>query len=44
MIRPEELQHAETVAAINNPLEQSYRHDLDPDLVGEISRAVARPG
>ncbi len=41
MIRPEELQDAEIVAAINNALEQSHQRGRNPDLVEEVAKALA---
>lgn len=42
MIRPEELQDAEIVAAINNALEQAHQRGRNPKLVEEVARAVAQ--
>ena len=42
MIRPEELQNAEIVAAINNLLEGVRQRGRNPDLVAEVARAVAQ--
>jgi hypothetical protein len=41
MIRPEELQNAEVVAAINNALEATQQRGRNPDLVAEVARVVA---
>jgi hypothetical protein len=41
MIRPEELRHAEIVAAINNVLQRESQRERNPALVEEIVRAVA---
>ena len=42
MIRPELLEDAETVAAINNVLEGARQKRRNPELVDEVSRSVAR--
>ena len=42
MIRPEELQNAEIVAAINNALEGVHQRGRNPELVAEIARAVTQ--
>ena len=42
MIRPEELQNAEVVAAINNVLEAAHQRGRNPELVAEVVRAVAQ--
>ena len=42
MIRPELLEEAETVAAINNVLEGARQKGRNPTLVEEVSRSVAR--
>lgn len=41
MIRREELQDAEAVAAINNVLERAHQIGRNPDLVEEVAQAVA---
>lgn len=41
MIRPEQLQEAEVVAAINNALELAHQRGRNPELVEEVTRAVA---
>ena len=42
MIRPEELQNAESVATINNALEGFRQRGRNPELVAEIARAVGQ--
>lgn len=42
MIRPDELRDAEVVAAINNALEGAHQRGRNPELVVEITRAIAR--
>ena len=42
MIRPELLEDAETVAAINNVLEGARQRCRNPELVEEVSRSVSR--
>lgn len=41
MIRPEELQEAQVVAAINNALEAAHQRGRNPDLVEEVTRELA---
>ena len=42
MIRPEQREEAEIVAAINNALEQSQQRGRNPRLVEEVTQAVAQ--
>jgi len=42
MIRPEVLADAETVAAVNNALQSAHQRGRNPDLVAEVTRAVAQ--
>jgi transcriptional regulator with XRE-family HTH domain len=41
MIRPEQLREAEVVAAINNALELANQRGRNPELVDEVTQAVA---
>lgn len=43
MIRPEELEEAEVVEAINCALDIAHQRERNPELVDEISQAVALP-
>jgi hypothetical protein len=41
MIRPEEFQNAEVVAAVNNVLESRHQRGRQPELVAQIAKAIA---
>lgn len=41
MIRPEELNNTEVIAAINTALECAHQKERNPELVEEVTRAVA---
>jgi len=43
MIRTEELENAEIVAAINNALESAHQRVRNPELVAEIALAISQP-
>lgn len=41
MIRPEEFREAGVIFTINNALAHAHQKDRNPELVEEVSRAVA---